>query len=569
MKLKPAVSNKTVWRKIAGMVLMLSLVIPGGIAWAQSVMTIETFAILPVDSLPGAIVYGPDQSYWLPQLQGNAITKFQEPDSQTQIDLVQENSVPYDAVVGPDKDVWFTENQIASLGKIHVNEGTPITEVTHTVLPDATSDPSQIMFGHEGNVWFTEFNAGRIGHTNINGEIQEIGLAANSRPMGITNDEQGNIWFTEWGARKLGKITRQGELIEFPIPNAVFRPTEIIRDQDGYLWVLLDSLNRILRVDINTDQITEFIIDSALSSSFVDIAVGVDGKIWLLGTESIGWLVNTIDGPANYEEMEIDPKIFEGEGRAQLMAGPDSNMVFTNNNNSTVYQVQLADSGLRDLQIYGTNKPPLVLAAGKFYIDLEMINWSRQDANDVSLTLELDENIAFVEIQGYPVEDCAVDADKATCEIGTIPASSSLEITVTYKTSRIQGYNVARNLAFTVDLAAGDYLPTNNRLTRPIQIQESIDYFNDFSVGAEAEYWNHTQVTPSANATQTLGRFSNDNVALTFNDLPPHDEIDICFQLYVMGAWDGNQFQDPDVTVEPFRSLVRISGQIISMIPGW
>ena len=108
-----------------------------------------------------------------------------------------------------------------------------------------------------------------------------------------------------------------------------------------------------------------------------------------------------------------------------------------------------------------------------------------------------------------------------------------------------------RNLAFSVDPGAGDYLPINNRQTRQLQIQELIDYFNDFSVGAEPEYWTHTQVTPSETATQTLGRFSNDNVALTFKNLPPHDEINICFQLYVMGAWDGNQFQDPDVTVEP------------------
>jgi hypothetical protein len=295
----------------------------------------------------------------------------------------------------------------------------------------------------------------------------------------------------------------------------------------------------------------EFVIDSVLSSSFVDLAVGVDGKIWLLGTESIGWFENTIDGPANYEEMEIDPKIFEGEGRAQLAAGPDWNMVFTNNNNDSLYQIQLADSGLRDLQIAVTRMHPLVLAAGEFYIELELVNWSRQDAEEVTLTLELDENIAFVEIQGYPVEDCTVDSEQATCAIGTIPASGSLDLTVTYYTTRISEYNVVKNLAFSVDLAAGDYLPVNNRQTRPLQIQESIDYFNDFSVGAEVEYWNHTQVTPSATASQTLGRFSNDNVALTFKGLPPHDEIEICFQLYVMGAWDGNQFRDPDVIVEP------------------
>ena len=60
----------------------------------------------------------------------------------------------------------------------------------------------------------------------------------------------------------------------------------------------------------------------------MDIALGVDGKIWLLGTESIGWFEISVAGPLNYEEMEINPKIFEGEGRAQLAAGPQLKYAF-------------------------------------------------------------------------------------------------------------------------------------------------------------------------------------------------------------------------------------------------
>ena len=285
--------------------------------------------------------------------------------------------------------------------------------------------PNRLCWVMKAGCGSPNLTATELDFSSVDGVIGELGLASGARPIGVTNDENGNIWFTEWGARVLGKINPQGELTEIPIPNAVFRPTEIIRDQYGYLWVLLDSISKILRVDTNTDQITEFEIDSALSSSFVDIAVGVDGKIWLLGTESIGWFENPPADQLVYEEIEIDPKIFEGEGRAQLTAGPDSNMVFTNNNNNSVYQVQLPDAGLRDLQIVVTQMHPLVLAAGEFYIDLELINWSRQDAENVSLTLELDENIAFDEIQGYPAGDCFVDAAEANCVIGTIPASSS------------------------------------------------------------------------------------------------------------------------------------------------
>jgi len=559
MNLVQVDNKKTVWLRIAGMVLLLILIVPAGMTLAQLGYNIVTFAILPSDSLPGAIVYGPGQSYWVPQLKGNAITVFQEPDALSEFSLFNDNSKPYDAVVGPDKVVWFTENQNSSLGKIEHDGNLPIGEpielISHYELPSPDRDPTQIMFGHEGGLWFTEFNANKIGFRTLNGEMQEFGLSTGARPMGISSDLDGNIWFTEWGTKAIGKINPEGELVEIPVPGAIFRPTEMIRDQYGSLWVLFDNLSKVLRLNPRTQMIETFEIGSALSSSFVDIALGVDGKIWLLGTESIGWFEISVAGPLNYEEMEINPKIFEGEGRAQLAAGPDSNMLFTHNNNDSISQIQLPESGMRDLQIFLDKQFPQVLASGEFYQNLELINWSRQVAEEVRLTLELDENIEFVEINGFPSEDCVKELQKVICQIGNIPASSSIEVMVTFNTSRIPDYIVERNLAFSVDLDAGDYLPTNNRQFRTINIRQSIDYFNDFSVAAEPEYWSHTLITPSATASETLGRFSNDNVSITFTNLPPHDEITMCFQLYVMGNWDGNQFRDPDVIIEPVPTI--------------
>ena len=128
MNLVQVDNKKTVWLKIAGIVLLLILLVPAGMTLAQYGFSIETFAILPSDSLPGAIVYGPGQSYWVPQLKGNAITYFQEPDALSEFTLFNENSNPYDAVVGPDKLVWFTENQNSSLGKIERDGNLPTGE---------------------------------------------------------------------------------------------------------------------------------------------------------------------------------------------------------------------------------------------------------------------------------------------------------------------------------------------------------------------------------------------------------------------------------------------------------
>jgi virginiamycin B lyase len=555
MNLKSVHARKSVWLTVClSLLVLLALLIPAGIAWASPALVIEVFATLPEGSLPGAIAYGPQQAYWVPQLGGNAITYFQEPETPYQAPLPAENSRPYDAVVGPDKALWFTESQNGSLGRIEsgfIPGGEPVTEITEYELPDAGADPNQILVGQEGGLWFTEFNANKIGFRAFDGQIEEYQLAAGARPMGISSDEKGNVWFTEWGSKSLGKITTAGVLLEIPIPGAAFRPTEMIRDQEGFIWVLFDNQLRILRIRPETAQIETFNIPSVLSSSFVDIALGVDGKIWLLGTESLGWFDNSPSGPANYAEIKINPSIFEGEGRAQLAAGPAANMLFSHNSNPNLYQVQVPGAALKDLQIIMKQRHSLILAAGEFSEDLEIVNWSRQQAEAVRVTLELDENIEFVGLSDIPLSDCALSAEQVTCLVGTIPAGGSLGLTVTYKTGRIPSNTVERQLAVSVDLDAGDYLPANNRQFRNYQIQRALEYGNDFSVQAEDAYWSHTLITPSDTASETLGRFSNENVSLTFSDLPPHDEISICFQLYIMGAWDGNQFLDPDVVSEP------------------
>ena len=549
MQSKPKKGLKSLSILIAVAILFTS----AGLALAQSSLVIEELASMPEGSYPSAIVYGPGQDYWLPQMNANAIRYFSDPLVQAEIALAQPDSVPYDAVIGPDKAIWFTEKENASIGKLAVTESGDITAIalSEYALGQTNADPTQINLTHDGKMAFTEFNADKIGFSTLSGALSEIPLPAGTRPMSIVTDRDGNLWFSGWGSRTLGKINSAGELTSIPTGEVAFRPTEMMRDQDGYIWVLLDNARRILRLDPASATISSHSIPALLSSSFVDIALGVDGKIWLLGNELIGWFDHPEGGPQNFQELELDPKIFEGQGRAQLAAGPDNHMIFTHNNDSVLRQVPVPGSLLRDLQVVVVKMHPLVLAAGEFYINLEVVNWSRQAADEVAIYLDLDANIEFVGIDGIDPADCTQIDMQVKCNLGSLPADDNLPLLVTYRTTRIPGYNVERELAFTVLLQNGDYQPGNDRQVRTFTIQRSIDYFNDFEVTAEEDLWSHTDLQPSATASQTLGRFSNDNVSITFADLPPHDRVHVCFQLYVMGAWDGNQFRDPDVVVEP------------------
>jgi|GEM_PF-1508010 len=74
---------------------------------------------------------------------------------------------------------------------------------------------------------------------------------------------------------------------------------------------------------------------------------------------------------------------------------------------------------------------------------------------------------------------------------------------------------------------------------------DEIAYTNDFEVGAVGTEWS-TTITETCPGTiehpadRFLGRFGAETVTLTLTDLPPHDQIIVHFDLYLINSWDGN-----------------------------
>jgi streptogramin lyase len=524
--------------------------IPNRIILAKSSLEVAELTQITFGDRPAGLAYGPAQSYFVSGLAGNAITYFSDPAVQTHFELSQPDSGPYDILVGADKQLWFSENQGGRIGRLDPS-AQPGSQLTEYSLPNETDTPTQLAVGQFGDLWFTVYNSNRVGRIDADGEIAMLDLADGSKPLGITQDEMGQVWVTNWGSRRLLRVNPDGtEMKEFSMPSTVFRPTEIILDHQGNLWFLYDNLNKITRFNPLSEEFSEYDI-SSVSSSFVDISLGPDGNIWLLGTSTLGWFVPGDGGPLNYTEIPLLENIFEGEGRAQMMAGPENNMVFTVNSNDKIYELQLTATDLRDIQIVVTDLPPMVFEAGEFYVELELVNWSRQATGPLEFTLQLDDNILFLGFEADGAGICSESNGLVTCDAGSLMSGESKAVNLKLKTERIPEYRAERLLTFAVRPLDGDYLPTNNRQQRNLIIQEAIDYYNDFSVSAEPNLWSQTQISSMSDEGSYLGRFSNDNVTFTFQDLPPHDRVEICFQLYILGNWDGDQFEDPDINEEP------------------
>ncbi|MDX1413779.1 MAG: LamG-like jellyroll fold domain-containing protein [Candidatus Promineifilaceae bacterium] len=88
-----------------------------------------------------------------------------------------------------------------------------------------------------------------------------------------------------------------------------------------------------------------------------------------------------------------------------------------------------------------------------------------------------------------------------------------------------------------------DYLIVNP--AKKVDATYSYDF--ESAVGSE---WSSTRTAPATREgeqTTFLGTFLNETVTLSLQDLPPHDTVEVAFDLYVLGAWAGNSTADgPD-----------------------
>ena len=91
--------------------------------------------------------------------------------------------------------------------------------ITEFTVPTTASGPEDITVGPDGNLWFTEETASQIGSYNptTNTFRQFATLTANSEPYGITRGPDGNLWFTENGAQdRLDHPWRLRERVQLP-----------------------------------------------------------------------------------------------------------------------------------------------------------------------------------------------------------------------------------------------------------------------------------------------------------------------------------------------------------------
>ncbi len=277
---------------------------------------------------PPEITVGPDGNLWFTEESSNKVGTLTTGGKFIEFQVPTSGGALLGIAAGPDGNVWFTEYFGNTIWRI-----TPAGILTPFSIPTAGSAPYGITAGPDGNLWFTERFANKIGRITPGGVFSEFPIpSTNSQPFKITVGPDGNLWFTESGDEngvfvgqsKIGRITLNGVITEFPVPTARSAPIGITAGSDGNLWfteawAAVSQIGRITPAGV----VTEYPLPTAASSPLL-ITAGPDGNLWF--TEGDANQIGRITTSGAVAEYPVPTPGSLPQG---ITAGPDGNLWFT------------------------------------------------------------------------------------------------------------------------------------------------------------------------------------------------------------------------------------------------
>ncbi|MBE3560292.1 MAG: SMP-30/gluconolactonase/LRE family protein [Ktedonobacteraceae bacterium] len=238
---------------------------------------------------------------WFGEMSHNFLTVFDPATQQfTQLTLPGGAHGIMGIAVAPDDTIWFAEQYANYIG--HYD---PAARRFQTyALPSLTipdpgkhnqqltlpSAPNDIALDAQGNVWFTELNADSIGRLDPRtGIFRHYPLTAiksvqTLNPYGITVDAHDLIWFTEAATNRLGSLDPiTGQIRQFTVRGTVVPLMEVASDAQGIIWATGFSGNLLLKFDPATTTFTTYIAPSTHNNtgSLYGLTITADRAIWL------------------------------------------------------------------------------------------------------------------------------------------------------------------------------------------------------------------------------------------------------------------------------------------------
>jgi virginiamycin B lyase len=235
--------------------------------------------------IPTAITADPGGNLWFIEAGARVIARY-SPFDGTFATYAPPNRNPQmsDVAIGPDGSVWFTEGTDNKVGRLDPATGAFVLFAMHK----RNVWPQSITAGPDGNMWFT--TVGSVGRITGDGTVTRFPVGDGVSPQldGITVGSDGNLWFTEiYPDDMVGRVTTDGVLALFPLPSDASFLGAITGGQpatDPFLYVTDFSSDVLFRV--RTDGTVRTIPIPTAGAAPMDIACGVDGRVWFTEWEA-------------------------------------------------------------------------------------------------------------------------------------------------------------------------------------------------------------------------------------------------------------------------------------------
>ena len=325
-------------------------VTPGGVGVGVVEYPVSTTNPGPID-----IALGPDGNLWFTEVNGSSIGRITPAGVITEFYVT--SGPPIGITAGPDGNLWFTQIYAGRIGRM-----TTSGDVAYFYTPTRNSWPGNITTGPDGNLWFTEVYVNKIGRITPAGVITEYPVSAVG-PVdlsGIAKGPDGNLWFTLVDSYKIGRITPTGLISYYTVPTPHAQPSAISAGPDGNLW-FVEDIGKIGRIT-TSGAITEFPIPGYLDewkNEWSDIAAGPDGNVWfaLGGGNRIGKIT-----PGGVITQYLLPT--PNSRPVGITTGPDGNLWFAEVDGSRIGVITPAGIIITEHWVPPKSSGPSFITAG-------------------------------------------------------------------------------------------------------------------------------------------------------------------------------------------------------------
>jgi streptogramin lyase len=300
---------------------------------AAAAPTVTEKELPTANATPQDIVLGPDGNLWFTENSINKIGRVTpgEPPVIQEFDVATNFVEPLNITVGPDNRIWFSGKFNGAGGVGRMNPANPAD--TQGFGGFNVQGPRGIAAGPDGAIWLGDSIQGTVVRINAGtgAELATSDIPINGGNFNIRNlapGPDGNVWVTDFGGQ-VARVTPAGVATPFDVTgNAAW---DIVTGPEGNLWYTVPDGNRVGKIT-TAGAFTDYPV-TAGGDQF-GITVGPDGALWF--AQAVANSIGRITTDGQFTEIT---GLTAGARPEYISPGPSNTLWFTEKDGNRIGRI--------------------------------------------------------------------------------------------------------------------------------------------------------------------------------------------------------------------------------------